>query len=93
MSNINYCAIVQPIEVYPTDLERIIEILESTLWPKNSVDQAVMKGLTNFLRGEIEKGYVKRFMDLQDSVTIASENVSKWSATTAPKAKKKRKVK
>jgi len=75
--NINYCAIVKLMEIYPDDLRRIVVLLETVLFPTNKVDQYLMSGITNFMREklvEYENRQQEHFSDLlkNSAVTGAS---------------------
>lgn len=50
---VNYCNIIPPMEIYPDDLRRIMVLLETVLFPTNTVDQFLMKGITDFMRGKL----------------------------------------
>ncbi len=50
---VNYCTIIPPMEIYPDDLRRIMVLLETVLFPINTVDQFLMKGITDFMRGKL----------------------------------------
>jgi hypothetical protein len=90
--SINYCQIIEPMEIYPHDLQRIIELLETVLYPKNSVDQALMVGITSFLRLEIEKHEQKLAEGFRQELSDAAwanephdgHYVVTWSASGEP---------
>ncbi len=60
---VNYCAIIPPMEIYPDDLRRIMVLLETVLFPTNTIDQFLMQGVTNFIREKLVEYETQRQKD------------------------------
>jgi hypothetical protein len=75
--NVNYCAIVEPMNIYPDDLRKIMVLLETVLFPTNTVDQNLMLGITNFMREKLidyETEQQAKFSNMYEmSVTFTSD--------------------
>lgn len=71
--NVNYMTIVQPMRIYPHEIQRILTVLETLLWPKDEIDQGVMYVITSFLRSKLEE-YEK-----QQAEEFSSMCVGTWT--------------
>jgi hypothetical protein len=71
--NVNYMAIIQPMRIYPHEIQRILDVLETLLWPKDEIDQGVMYVITSFLRSKLEE-YEK-----QQAEEFSSMCVGTWT--------------
>lgn len=75
--SVNYCAIIQPMRIYPHEVRDLLKILETLLWPKGEIDQALMFVITTFLRNKLEEyntQQAEEFSSMCIGTLVSSEN-------------------
>jgi hypothetical protein len=76
MLQMNYCQIIPPLDIYPDDLRKIMVLLETVLFPTNTVDQHLMCGITEFMRNkliEYENRQHEKFSDMRVATWTSSD--------------------
>lgn len=73
--NINYCAIVEPMAIYPDDLRQIMILLDTVLFPTGTVNQFLMKGITDFMREKLNE------YELQQHANFSKIPVGTWTCS------------
>lgn len=72
---VNYCAIVEPMTIYPDDLRQIMVLLDTVLFPTGTVNQFLMKGITDFMREKLEE------YDRKQEEEFSSMCVGTWTTS------------